>query len=203
MLLDFKNLFIKYNMNISGVIHIGAHYGEEHSLYKELKITNINYFEPLNKNFNILKNNIKDSNLYNFALGEKETTIEMFVEENNNGQSSSILEPKLHLQQYPHIIFNKKEIVNMRTLDSFNINNCNLINIDVQGYELNVFKGGINTLNNIDYIITEVNNDEVYKNCSKINDLDLFLENFHFKRVETTWDGITWGDALYIKKGVN
>ena len=29
MLLNFNELVKKYNMNIKGVIHIGAHYGEE------------------------------------------------------------------------------------------------------------------------------------------------------------------------------
>ena len=35
MLLNFNELVKKYNMNIKGVIHIGAHYGQEHQLYKE------------------------------------------------------------------------------------------------------------------------------------------------------------------------
>ena len=75
----------------------------------------------------------------------------------------------------------------------------NFINIDVQGYELEVFKGGKDTLNNIDYITTEVNRDEVYKDCAKIEELDTYLGDYGFQRVETTWDGGTWGDAFYIK----
>jgi hypothetical protein len=116
--------------------------------------------------------------------------------------SSSILEPKLHLTQYPHIIFNKKEKVKMMKLDSieFNKNNFNMINIDVQGYELEVFKGSSDSLNYIDYIMTEVNRDEVYENCVKIEELDKHLSSYGFERVETTWDGGTWGDAFYIKK---
>jgi hypothetical protein len=74
-----------------------------------------------------------------------------------------------------------------------------LINIDVQGYELEVFKGGKDFLNEVDYIITEVNRDEVYKGCAKIDELDSFLAPYGFNRVETTWDGGTWGDAFYIK----
>jgi hypothetical protein len=76
----------------------------------------------------------------------------------------------------------------------------NFINIDVQGYELEVFKGSENLLNSIDYIITEVNRDEVYENCVRIESLDEFLSKYGFIRVETDWAGHTWGDALYIKK---
>jgi len=91
-------------MKINGVLHIGAHYGEEHSLYKMNNINKIVYFEPLKSNFEVLKSNVvDDSILYNIALGQEEKEIEMFVETANNGQSSSILEPVLHLNQYPHI----------------------------------------------------------------------------------------------------
>lgn len=126
----------------------------------------------------------------------------MYVESANKGQSSSILKPSLHTKQYPHIIFDNKETVKMVKLDDvdFNFTNYNMINIDVQGYEMEVFKGSKLILNHIDYIITEVNRDEVYENCTKINELDNFLLGFNFKRVETTWDGITWGDALYVKR---
>ena len=75
-----------------------------------------------------------------------------------------------------------------------------MINIDVQGYELEVFKGGSDFLNHIDYIISEVNREELYKGCAMINEVDEYLSNYNFKRVKTCWDGGTWGDALYIKK---
>lgn len=202
MLLDFDKILKKYNMNIKGVIHIGAHYGQEHTLYKKNGINNIVYFEPLSKNFQILKENVKnEAILFNLALGNKEGYVEMFVEDKNKGQSSSVLEPKLHLTQYPHITFNNKESVKMNKLDNIelDIEKYNFINIDVQGYELEVFKGSTNILKNIDFIISEVNRDEVYENCTKIEDLDRFLKDYDFVRVETNWVGITWGDALYVK----
>jgi len=202
MLLDFKNLYEKYNMNVRGVLHIGAHYGEEHNIYKNFGIPNIAYFEPLIKNFNVLKQNIKDESLlFNFALGNQNKKIEMFVESANNGQSSSILEPKIHLSQYPHIVFNQKEIVEMKRLDDLDINlsDFNLINIDVQGYELEVFKGSEKTLESIDYIISEINRDEVYHGCAKIDELIDFLSLFGFELVEENWAGNTWGDGFFIK----
>ena len=47
--------------------------------------------------------------------------------------------------------------------------------------------------------MSEVNRDDVYKDCPMVEDLDEYLGGYNFKRVETTWDGGTWGDALYIK----
>jgi FkbM family methyltransferase len=202
MLIDLNELKNKYDLKIKGVIHIGAHYGEEFNVYDKLKIKNIIFFEPLLENFKILKERIGDKAiLVNKALGNENKKITMNVETNNQGQSSSILEPHIHLTQYPWIIFNKKEIVEMVRLDDELKDNdkYNFINIDVQGYELEVFKGSSQILKNVDYIMTEVNKSEVYKNCAMVEDLDNFLSKFNFKRVETTWDGITWGDAFYIK----
>ena len=163
------------------------------------------FFEPLPHTFETLKHNVGDKqgvSLVNAALGNTVGKIEMNVESINQGQSSSILEPIIHLQQYPHIKFTDKITVNITKLDTFieDREKYNFINIDVQGYELEVFKGGSEYLNHIDYIMTEVNRDEVYAGCPRIEELDDYLGTYGFKRVETTWDGGTWGDAFYIKE---
>lgn len=199
MLLDFEKLIKKYNMAISGVIHIGAHYGQEYDAYKKADIKNMQFFEPLSSNYKELIRQVPSNLCHKTALGNYTGTAIMNVEKNNNGQSSSLLDPVLHLIQYPHIEFFMKEVVPITTLDSFNLIGYNLINIDVQGYELEVFKGAKKTLPFVDYIITEVNREEVYKDCARVEQLDEFLSTFNFSRVETTWDGITWGDALYAK----
>lgn len=203
MLLNLKELKNKYGLNIKGIIHIGAHFGQEINLYEELKINNILFFEPVPNTIKKLKENVGNrGKVIETALGNLIGEVEMNIENANMGQSSSILEPNLHLIQYPHIKFIDKIKVPITKLDTFisEKENYNFINIDVQGYELEVFKGAIKFLETIDYVMTEVNRDEVYKNCAKINEIDDFLSLFNFKRVETTWDGGTWGDAFYIKK---
>jgi len=203
MLLDFNSLKQKHNMDIKGVIHIGGHHGQEFKTYVENNISNVMFFEPVPTTFKILKENIGDKAiLHNVALGNENKKIEMYIETANQGQSSSILEPGIHTRQYPHITFDNKLEVDMVRLDDFieESTDYNFINIDVQGYELEVMKGAVDTLKNVDYIMSEVNRDEVYINCSKVDELDSFLSDFGFSRVETTWDGLTWGDALYVKR---
>lgn len=202
MLFDFKNLINKYDMKIKGIIHIGAHFGQEFSVFESIGIKNFMFFEPVPNTFLQLKNNVGDrAILINKALGNTIGEIEMNIETANQGMSSSILNPKIHLEQYPWITFNDRLIVEIDRLDSYinHKDSFNFINIDVQGYELEVMKGSKEFLNHIDYILTEVNNDEVYENCTKVHELDEYLSTYGFKRVETTWDGGTWGDALYIK----
>lgn len=203
MLLNLNSIVNKYNMKISGVLHIGAHFGEENNAYNDLGIQKRIFFEPLSSNFKVLKNNIGENyTLMNIALGNDNKKISMNVETANSGQSSSILNPVLHLTQYPHIKFESTEEVEMKRLDDLgmDLSDFNFINIDVQGYELEVFKGAEKTLHNIDYIMSEINRDEVYQNCARIEQLIDFLTPYGFELVEQTWDGGTWGDGFFIKK---
>lgn len=75
------------------------------------------------------------------------------------------------------------------------------MNVDTQGYELEVLKGSVELLNNIDIINIEVNRDELYKNCPMYTDIDEFLKPYGFvRKLLEWWDGTApWGDALYVK----
>jgi FkbM family methyltransferase len=202
MLISFSNIKKKYNMNIKGIIHVGGHYGEEIHDYINNGISEIVIFEPLLSNFQILERNVTGLNAniegHQIALGSEENQLEMYVS-SNGGLSSSLLKPKKHLTQYTDITFNQKEVVDVKTLDSFSFTKYNFINMDVQGYELEVLKGGVKTLENVDYVYCEVNRDEVYENNAYIEEIDEFLSKYNMTRVETDWQGDTWGDALYIR----
>lgn len=205
MLISFTKLFDKYKMNVRGIVHIGAHYGEEIQEYVDNGIQNITVFEPLSKNFNILSQRMQNVNAdiqgHQVALGSKKGTATMFLS-SNEAQSSSILKPKQHLELHPDVSFDGTEQVEVSLLDDYDIGESNFINIDVQGYELEVFKGGKKTLEKVDYIYCEVNRGEVYEGNAMVEELDEFLSSYGFERVETKWPETyyTWGDALYIKK---
>jgi FkbM family methyltransferase len=148
----------------------------------------------------MLKTNVIDGILVNAAVGNDNKKITIHIDKANDGQSSSILKSALHSVQFPWITFDEDVEVDMIKLDDFPKENLyNFLHIDVQGYELEVLKGSKETLKNIDYIFTEVNRDEVYENCAKIDEMDSFLSQYGFKRVESDWRGGTWGDAFYIK----
>ena len=191
-------------LNVRGCIHIGAHEGQEYPLYKHFNIRNLLFYESMPDNFQKLKS--KDSgemsiDIRNIALGNTSGTVEMYLED--RGLSSSVLPPKHHLEQYPQIAFEEKATVNITRLDDeeFDRLKYNFINIDVQGYEMEVFKGATDTLKHIDLIITEINKEEMYEGCALVEDMDAFLSTHGFSRIATYWqqDGGTWGDGLYLK----
>jgi len=194
MIFDYNDIIKKYNVVLTGVIHVGGHLGEEIPLYKQ-QTDNIHIFEPIKECFDRIDNNVKK---YNIALGSHKSILEFNI--SNNYQSSSFLKPKTHLTEHSWVTFDQKRFINVDTLDSYHIIDCNLLNMDVQGFELEVLKGGVNTLQHVDYIFTEVNEKELYEDCAQLSELDSFL--IDFKRVETSMTQHGWGDAFYIRKNI-
>jgi FkbM family methyltransferase len=199
--IPLHHIIRKYELNIIGVMHVGAHYGQEYLDYEDNGITNIIMFEPVNSIYAELIKRMPDSVIcYRVALGNINGVETIFTETSNEGMSSSLLEPSLHVGQYPEIIFDGKESITVSRLDDIAIDRAkyNMMNIDVQGYELEVLKGAKDTLKGIDLIYCEVNKEELYKGCPSISDIDNFLSDFD--RVDTNWIGGNWGDAIYIRK---
>ena len=80
-----------------------------------------------------------------------------------------------------------------------------IVKLDVQGFELEVLKGAKKLLNKIDYIITEMSYQNIYKNQVVRSDLKLFLKKNNFVKVKniniTKFDKkLFQSDALFRKK---
>lgn len=205
MIVGFDEYRHKYSFDVKGIVHVGAHLGQEYDGYiNNFGDVTTYWFEPIPKVYKELTINLQDKKntfCYNVALGDKKGVDRIYLDNGNGHQSSSLLKPKEHTVVYPHIQFNEENRVEIvvETLDYYNIQDCNLLVIDTQGYELNVLRGGVKTLENIDYIFTEFNMVEMYENCPSIVDLDNFLQPFGFIRQETWFVDGVWGDAFYLK----
>jgi len=198
MLIDLGELIKKYNLNIKGVIHVGAHELEELSIYKKYNIneSNIIWFEAnpylanKNKHRNVIHAAISDIN-------DEELTLHI----TNNGQSSSLLELDKHAEYYPHIINIEEIKVKTKRLDSLihDFDKYNMINIDIQGCELMALKGLGDNIKKLEYLYLEVNEEHLYKDCPLVGDIDEYVKQFGFYRLETSMTDKGWGDAFYMK----
>lgn len=207
MLLPLKGILTKHNLNPKGVIHVGAHWAEEHDDYLKCGIESFVYIEPCKEAFNVMNNIVfgmydrANLILVNVACGAEEGEMPMYVSHNNQGQSNSLLKPELHLQQHPEVVFDDAEAVKVIPLDKLPIEKgkYDMLVMDCQGYEGDVLKGATETLKHIDIIYTEVNRGQTYAGNMEIEEMDVFLSDF--KRVETFWPSPnwTWGDAVYVR----
>jgi FkbM family methyltransferase len=202
-MIDFIQLVKDSNIEIKGVIHIGAYHGSEKNKYEHLGAKNLVWIEANPEYYEIIKRNVGDDLVIIQAVGNE--NIESILNIANNGQSSSILEFGTHLDEHPGINYSGKiDISIKRMVDiieeySLDIESYNFLNIDVQGYELEVMKGFDDLIGRFDFIYSEVNEKELYKGCPMISEIDEYLNKFGFKRIQTLMTLHGWGDAIYQK----
>ena len=118
MLIDLKELVKKYNLEINGIIHVGAHTLEEKSVYDTLNIKNVLWFEANYEIANSMKVQFPNEKIYSYAICDVDNQDKDFIV-TNNYQSSSILELKTHKIEHPHVTEIKRISVKTKTLDSF------------------------------------------------------------------------------------
>jgi FkbM family methyltransferase len=203
MLIDIRNLNQTHKLNISGILHVGAHLCEELNAYRQIGVSddNIVWVEG---NPSIHKR-IKDAgikNVYNALISEEEKKVDFII--TNNGESSSILELEEHKKEHPHIHEIARLEMNTKRLDNFLKENdiqipFNFINIDIQGNELSALKSLGTYINQVKYIYTEINTKHLYKNCALLHEIDDYLKKHGFLRLDTTLTKHGWGDAFYMK----
>lgn len=207
MLIDFRTLFPKYNVNPKGVLHVGANVGEEAPVYLELGIKRQVWIEANPEIYEKLKANISSNSeavaLLN-CIGDIQNENVVFHVSNNEGQSSSILELGTHAIVHPSVTYIqeiKMKAVRIDTLRPEILEELDLLNIDLQGAELKALKGMGELLYQFNWAYLEVNKEELYVGCALIGEIDDYLAKYDLQRVETHWAGNTgWGDAFYVRK---
>jgi FkbM family methyltransferase len=206
MLIHLSDICKKYSIQPKCVLHVGACQMEEIDDYVKQEVQKVIWIEanPELVNSNKLKAEGAGHMLFQGLIYD-EDDIEMDFNISNNLQSSSILEFKKHLDYHPHVSFENKIRMKTTRLDSLlqekliDHNEIDFLNLDIQGVELRAIKGLGVYLDTIKYIYTEINVGQVYEGNDELKDLDDFLNNKGFKRVETNLTPYEWGDAFYIK----
>lgn len=202
------------NLNINTVIDIGANEGQFAQQAREIfPSAVIHSFEPIKPVFEKLKKNLSadpNTRLYNFALGDIEGEVEMYI--NDFSPSSSILElDKAHLDNYSHATKTSKETITVNTLDSIltpgSVKSNILIKVDVQGYEDKVILGGQNLFKSATVAIVETSYKMMYKDQKLFEDIYGLMTGLGFKyrgnfgelNYENKTGEILFGDAIFIK----
>ena len=154
------------------IFDIGANIGQYAMLLRKLGYKNkIVSFEPMKKEFKILKNKSVTDSLWeikNYAIGDVNT--ENFINISGNSVSSSMhkMKPK-HVQVQKKSRYIGREKITIKKIDSF-IHNYSekydniFMKIDTQGNEYNVIKGSSDLLNEIIGIQMEMSITPLYEN---------------------------------------
>lgn len=207
-MISFDYLVNKHKLDIKGVLHLGASYGQERNEYDNYCKGNVLWVEAIPSVYEKLLENIapfKNQMAFNACLSNVNGQEIVFNVSNNESQSSSMLELGTHLVIHPEVHYIDQ--ITMKTtradklLEGHDFTNINFLNVDLQGAEHLAIEGMGDLIKNIDYALLEVNQKETYKGCMLIDDLDYFMMQRGFERAETgDWVADTWTDALYIRK---
>jgi FkbM family methyltransferase len=136
------------------ILDVGAHIGSHSVMYsKSISNCEILSFEPQSVLHNILSKNICDNNIhnctiYNNAVGHKSMQTNMIKSFNADGQEILIeyRNASCGLNYGAIGLGEGGENVNMITIDSLDLKQCDYIKIDVEGAEILVLMGAINTI---------------------------------------------------------
>ena len=208
--------FKKYKVPLRGVIHVGAHRGEEVHQYEELGAKKIIWVEPnpdVFKEMEILLNDAEaatESAAFEYAASNVDhETVDFNLyygpdagHLTGNKGCSSLLKAKGRFEEWFQETI-KVETITIDTLveeNDFEYADYDLLNLDVQGAEMLALEGATKTLNNVNYISTEATWDNPdYVGNVMYDELKVFLESKGFKEEEIINHGENWGDVLFVR----
>ena len=156
------------------MLDIGSHSGT-YSIALSNQCKTVYSFEPQMMTYyalcgSVALSNIKNIKCINYGLGSPEQvgSKDLYIVSNDGGGSTVVLDTNDNSKTIL-----ATETIEIRTLDSFNIDNIGFIKMDVEENELNVLMGSIDTLKKSNYpkILFEANN---------ISNIDSKSELFNF-----------------------
>lgn len=194
-----------FQVNPQTILHVGAHHGEELVDYiaagwGSKKRIWVEAQSDLAQNLQEKLGN--DGDIILEACVWSVSGEEKVFNNATNSQSSSLLEFAEHSVDYPEITkLSETRMITVRLDDLLPKNEkIDLVNLDIQGAELEAIKGLGQLASDVKWIYTEVNWKYMYANCPLIEEMDSELEKLGFIRVATKRAfRASWGDALYIK----
>lgn len=199
---------------IKSVLQVGASGGQEIAMFLANGVSHAAMIEPLDYPFSVLCANAQSIENYlpiQSLVGAKDGEhVELFVA-SNDGQSSSILKPAQHLLAFPTVTFDAKIQCTSFTLDtiarSIKTNHAqfphhyDLIYVDVQGAELEVFKGANQCLLNSRFIFTEIGLGGGYEGDVSYIKLIGFLHAYGYDLIHLEINpNHGYGDALFVRR---
>lgn len=211
---DYKTVMNEFLSKITGLIHVGAHSGQERDLYTNLNViwieANPEIVDDLKKNIS----NYRNQRAFCALVTDETGKIETFHISNCGGTPSSLYEFGRHKELWPdikHIKHIKLETITLQDLiekHGINIKEFQALVIDVQGAELLVLKGAIPLFPYLRFVQLEVADGESYLGGCQLKDIESFMMDHSFGEIHRNLhnaqsNGLHYYDILYENNANN
>ena len=202
MTFSIQELAKIYQLNPRSICHIGAHRAEELSDYQKHFNCRVDWFEANPDLFKEIEKLSDSKNFFHQAILWSEPGLRKKFIVANNSQSSSLFKMSKHSEIYPEIFPIKEFFCTTTVLEEYIEHVPDFLSVDTQGAELEILKG-ISRINQVSWILCEVNVDELYVDNPLLSDIDSYLNQFGFERIASRIHvNGSWGDALYANKTI-
>ncbi|MCX6735918.1 MAG: FkbM family methyltransferase [Candidatus Parcubacteria bacterium] len=206
MLFTLKNIASKFKFTPKGIIHLGAHIGQEAEDYSFVKHVlwiegNPDIMPELEKNISKYPGQTAFQALVSDVDGE-----DVDFQVTSNGQSSSMFALDKMKTLFPDVVVSEKLALKTKRLDTLfkekhlDPKQYDFLIIDVQGAELKAIEGMGKILESIEWLCVEVNLVKFYHGTPLMHAVDSYLAKKGFRRIETNLKPRQWGDALYHRE---
>jgi FkbM family methyltransferase len=193
------------------ILDIGCHNGGScYFLAKQIPNIDIIGFEPIPEVFELASKqykNISNISFENMAISDADGESYFFQADNEVSSSLYVIN---EAQNRFHV--DKKILVKTSKLDTYldqkkvNYEQITAIKIDVQGHELSVLQGAVQSLKKTKFIMLEFSNHDDYKGGCKYYEVDSFLRTHGFKlqNIFTPFskDCLYEYDAIYVNVNI-
>ena len=168
------------NKKFNLIVDVGAWCGTW-SLSMQRFAKNIHCYEPNKVHFECLARNVSPHShvrVYNQAIGNEDGFVKL-TEDSATQNTRVLLE---------------KGETKISMLDTFALSGVDFIKIDVEGLEMEVLKGAGKTLENVEYLMVELNGNSERYGSSK-RDIKEHLKSLGFRVLIKTWPDIVYYKA--------
>lgn len=171
--IEIVKKYIKTNNRCNTYLDIGVNIATHSIVYSKI-FKNVIAFEPDEYNYNQSKENLQINNVTNVKL------LNMAL-----GSTKGFIKTLQHSNHSRGCIFtqmtNDNKGIEQIVLDSLELDNIDYIKIDVEGHELDVLKGSIETIKRNKPIIEFEYNSLSSRFNVKYDDIKIFLNNLNYK----------------------
>ena len=208
--MDWDHLRETYRFaeRVTGVLHCGAHLAEEAPEYDEafgpdVPVWWVEGNPAVLDELTAALSPYPNQHLIRALLADVDGDLRDFHVTNKDGMSSSLLEFGTHASLHPDTVFVEHLTLPTRTVDSLiaghQITGVNLLVMDLRGAEGLCLAGASGLLASLDFVMSEVDESEVYVGTVMVDELDRILADF--ERTETQWfSDFGWGDGWWVRR---
>ena len=205
------------SLPIDAVVDVGANRGQFARLaIKAFPEARIFCFEPVPDVFDQLREWAESVpnrlEIFNVALGCEPGRHDFFLHPKHTPASSFLKTTALIEREFPDTMETRTIQVDVHTLDEYadrfvcRDGKGLVLKLDVEGFELDVLKGGLHTLENVIGLIVEIHLMELFEGHPTFHDVDAFLSGRNFRFAGSVLPGLTATgriigfDAIYIRE---